>query len=182
MHVTAPPKLETVLTVISGRASSEERRFKWGEVVPQFCVGSRGDWIVFASDVASIHLLLTFDGRRLHAASVQREFPVYLEDWPIPPRWTAVPVFSRLRFGRAILTVTCAEAAADDRAYWAPPAQIDPSEQRAAAKPRLGGTQPLSDYREELARRRSSTPHPPARGSFQAETAPVRVLGRQTPR
>ena len=59
-----------ILKIVSGRTQAPTRSFKRGEAVPQFSVGSRGDWIVSGSGVASFHVLLIFDGEHVFAASV----------------------------------------------------------------------------------------------------------------
>lgn len=192
------PNLETVITVVSGHALLGVRKFKWGDVVPQFSVGSQGDWIVSAPGVASMHLLLTFDGRQLHAASVTGSAPVYLQDTPIDDRWNPVSVPSELRFGQARLKVSCEPS--QDASLSPAPAQLTARtaklEPTHASGGRLdatrlghtpspvfargaeaGGTQLIADYREELERRRRSSA-PPAATQFQAEALPLRVLGR----
>src|SRR5690606_7698172 len=112
-----------------------------------FSVGSRADWIVSAPGVGSVHLLLTFDGRQLHVASVDGAPPTYLAGKPLDFSWNALIVPPELRFGQAAMRVTCQDigegAAAQPGGFDAP----------TTASP--GGTQLLSDYREVLARRQS---------------------------
>src|SRR6187399_2689438 len=96
---------EVVIKVVHGRTLLPSRSFKRGQAVPQFSVGSRGDWIVSAPGVVSFHVLLIFDGERVYAASIDAAAPVYLEGSPIGNNWNVVAPSQELRFGEASLVV-----------------------------------------------------------------------------
>jgi len=96
---------EVVIKVVHGRTLLPSRTFKRGEAVPQFSVGSRGDWIVSAPGVVSFHLLLIFDGERVFAASIDAGAPVYLEGSAIGNNWNLVAPSKELRFGEASIVV-----------------------------------------------------------------------------
>lgn len=109
-----------ILRIVHGRTQLPTRSFTRGEPVPQFSVGSRGDWIVSGVGVASFHVVLMFDGEHVFAAAVDpATAPVYLKGSPIGNTWHAVTPSTELRFGEASLIVT-------REASLAPPAGASP--------------------------------------------------------
>ncbi len=81
------------------------RTFPPGDTVPQFTVGSRGDWIISAPGVLPQHLLLFFDGGQIHAASLDETTPAYLKGVALPRAWRIVPHLGEVKFGQASLRV-----------------------------------------------------------------------------
>jgi len=121
-----------ILKIVSGRTQLPTRSFKRGEAVPQFSVGSRGDWIVSGTGVASFHVLLIFDGEHVFAASVDpAAAPVYLQGAPIGNGWNLIAPATELRFGEASLIVAREASSA-------------PAAGRSASPPRP----PKPDHRE----------------------------------
>ena len=109
-----------ILRIVTGRTQLPSRSFTRGEAVPQFSVGSRGDWIVSGAGVASFHVLLTFDGEHVFAAAVDpASSPVFLKGAPIGNTWHVVTAATELHFGEASLIVS-------REASLAPPAGASP--------------------------------------------------------
>jgi lysophospholipase L1-like esterase len=94
-----------VLTVVRGNTQEGSRVFTWGEESGRFSVGSRGDWTVSGPGVMPSHLWLNFDGRQLFAAS--GDAVAYATGKQLGNEWSAVQDGAELRFGFALLRVTC---------------------------------------------------------------------------
>jgi len=181
-----------ILRIINGRTQLPTRTFTRGEPVPQFSVGSRGDWIVSGSGIASFHVLLTFDGEHVFAASADpTTAPVYLQGSPIGNTWHAVTPATELRFGDASLVVA-REASIAPPAGASPPRPPKPEHRDAplppvtvrhapvTAKKQIGpgNTQFFENPKSEVAPAAASAP-PPA-GSADAMMAAIApTLARQ---
>ena len=94
---------EIVLTLIDVDARERHRTLDWGVPHGPLSVGSRGDWLIVAEGVASVHLWLQFDGHRLYAASA--DAVAYVHDVPIASTWQEVLDGGELRFGPARIQV-----------------------------------------------------------------------------
>lgn len=135
------PGYQVIVNVTSGHTRMPSRTFLPGDVVPQFIVGSQGDWIISALGVAPQHLLLTFDGLQIHVASLGDAAPAYLKGVPLDKNWRIVPHLGEIRFGQASLIVL--------HRVIAPARSSEPP--RPAAGPH--NTQFFEDYQEELRRK-----------------------------
>jgi hypothetical protein len=109
MPLTTGPPLRTTVTVTAGETSVPVMHFPWGRAVGPFGVGSHGDWAIRGEGVLDVHLLLSFDGERVHVAPARAMNYVAVNGQVIDERWWAVPVHSAIQFGSAVLHVGCEE-------------------------------------------------------------------------
>lgn len=173
-----------ILRVLNGRTQLPTRTFTRGEPIPQFSVGSRGDWIVSGTGIASFHVLLMFDGEHVFAASADpATAPVYLKGSPIGNTWHAVTPSTELRFGEASLVVA-REASIAPPAGASPPRPPKP-EQRDAPLPPVtvrqapttakhtgpGNTQFFEDLKAQIVPAAESAPPPPPAANADAMMA-----------
>lgn len=181
-----------ILRILNGRTLLPTRTFTRGEPVPQFSVGSRGDWIVSGAGVASFHVLLTFDGEHVFAASVDpATAPVYLQGSPIGNTWHPVTPSTELRFGEVNLVVA-REASIAPPAGASPPRPPKPEHRDAPLPPVTvrhapvtakhtgpGNTQFFENLKAQIEPGAGSAP-PPAAASANAMMAAVApTLARQ---
>jgi hypothetical protein len=103
------PAFQTVLKILAGSGPVPTARFVWGTPAAPFSVGSRGDWVVQAPGVESVHFFLAFDGRLIQASGLPSGPRVLLNGVPVEQNWTPVPVSSELTFGGARVSVLCEE-------------------------------------------------------------------------
>jgi hypothetical protein len=95
--------------VTAGETSVPVMHFPWGRAVGPFGVGSLGDWAIRGEGVLDVHLLVSFDGERVHVAPARAMNYVAVNGQVIDERWWAVPVHSEIQFGSALLHVGCEE-------------------------------------------------------------------------
>lgn len=113
---------DVVVTVVRGHAQEVSQVFTWGEESGRLSVGSRGDWSVSGPGVVSVHLWLSFDGQKLHAAS--GDATAHLQGRPLGEGWTPVPVGAELRFGFALLRVSHGTSHASSNRKKSPPTRL----------------------------------------------------------
>ncbi|HEU5076747.1 MAG TPA: hypothetical protein VFU02_21305 [Polyangiaceae bacterium] len=188
------PSQHVILKIINGRTQLPTRSFTRGEPVPQFSVGSRGDWIVSGPGIASFHVLLTFDGEHVFAASADpATAPVYLRGSPIGNTWHAVTPSTELRFGGASLVVA-REASIAPPAGASPPRPPKPEHRdvplppvtvrhaaEAAKHTGPGNTQFFEDLQAQVGPGTASAPPPPAASAEAMMAAIAPTLARQPP-
>ncbi|HEY6723603.1 MAG TPA: hypothetical protein VI197_06200 [Polyangiaceae bacterium] len=183
-----------ILRILNGRTQLPTRTFTRGEPIPQFSVGSRGDWIVSGTGVASFHVLLMFDGEHVFAASADpATAPVYLKGSPIGNTWHAVTPSTELRFGDASLVVA-REASIAPPAGASPPRPPKP-EQRDEPLPPVtvrqapvtakhtgpGNTQFFENLKAQVEPAAGSAPPAPAASADAMMAAIAPTLARQPP-
>lgn len=183
-----------ILRIVNGRTQLPTRSFTRGEPVPQFSVGSRGDWIVSAPGVASFHVLLMFDGEHVFAASADpAAAPVYLGSTPIGNTWHPVTSATELRFGEARLVVA-REASLAPPAGASPPRPPKPEARDVPLPPVTvrqapqtakhtgpGNTQFFDNLKAQVEQQTGSAPPPPAAGPDALMAAVAPTLARQPP-
>jgi hypothetical protein len=95
---------DVVLRLLDGRSERRELVLEGGRPIPPLSLGSHGGWTIEAGHVASVHVMLAFNGASLFVGAFAGEMAL-LDGFPLGARWTEVRLPSELRFGSARLSI-----------------------------------------------------------------------------
>lgn len=97
-------KGDVVLRLLDGRSDQRELVLEGGRPIPPLSLGRHGGWTIEAGHVASVHVMLAFNGASLFVGAFAGEMAL-LDGFPLGARWTEVRLPSELRFGSARLSI-----------------------------------------------------------------------------
>ncbi len=97
-----------LLTVTAGESQAPQQRLEWGTPSPILSVGAKADWVISGDGVADVHLLLSFDGRRVRVAAASETARIEVEGMSegnavLGNEWRALDLPFELRLGSARL-------------------------------------------------------------------------------
>jgi hypothetical protein len=92
-----------LLTVVAGECPAPRLELAWGVASPRLSVGSRADWVVRGEGISDVHLYLSFDGRRLRAATADDSAKAVAQGAELGVEWQELALPFELTFGSARL-------------------------------------------------------------------------------
>jgi hypothetical protein len=112
-----------LLTLLSGASHVSERKLMWGVAVPRLSLGTAADWVIRGAGIQPLHLILSFDGRRLRGAAGSSGAQSRVHGAELDARGLALELPFELSFGSARLAAHVV-GSPGRRALAAPPARV----------------------------------------------------------